>query len=167
MYFVSYKKFTDSVHTVDQGANLYRLRRELTLAGQVKSVTVRNHNVEDAAKPFESKATTVTAVGGGKKAGAETTKLINATMEKVVVDNAVRSEAEAKSRAEALMNELSMGFLTGTMEIAGLPPVVPGHMVTLAKINDDFNRDYFITKVVHHMDKEGYQTTIHFAGNKV
>ena len=61
----------------------------------------------------------------------------------------------------------SMGFLTGTMEIAGLPPVVPGHMVTLAKINDDFNRDYFITKVVHHMDTEGFETTIHFAGNKV
>ena len=80
---------------------------------------------------------------------------------------AVTGEAEAKTRAEALMNELSMGFLTGTMEIAGLPPVVPGHMVTLAKINDDFNRDYFITKVVHHMDKEGFETTIHFAGNKV
>ena len=167
VYFVSYKKFTDSVLTVEPGANLYRLRREVTLAGQVKSVTVRNHNVEDAEKPFESKATTVTAVGGGSKAGAETTKLINDTMEKVVVDNAVRSEAEAKSRAEALMNELSMGFLTGTMEIAGLPPVVPGHMVTLGKINDDFNRDYFITKVVHHMDKEGFETTIHFAGNKV
>ena len=167
VYFVSYKKFTDSVLTVEPGANLYRLRREVTLAGQVKSVTVRNHNVEDAEKPFESKATTVTAVGGGSKAGAESTKLINDTMSKIVVDNSVRSEAEAKTRAEALMNELSMGFLTGTMEIAGLPPVVPGHMVTLAKINDDFNRDYFITKVVHHMDKEGFETTIHFAGNKV
>ena len=167
VHFVSYRKYTDSLLTVEPGGTLRRLRREISLSKQVKSVTVRNHNVEDAAKPFESKATTVTAVGGGKKTGAETTKLINATMEKVVVDNAVRSEAEAKSRAEALMNELSMGFLTGTMEIAGLPPVIPGHMVTLAKINDDFNRDYFITKVVHHMDKDGFQTTIHFAGNKV
>ena len=167
VYFVSYKKFTDSVLTVEPGPHLRRLRREITLSGQVKSVTVRNHNTEDADKPFESKATAVTAVGGGKKAGAESSKLINATMEKIVVDNSVRSEAEAKARAEALMNELSMGFLTGTMEIAGLPAVIPGRMVTLGKINDDFNRDYFITKVVHHMDRDGFETIIQFAGNKV
>ena len=76
-------------------------------------------------------------------------------------------EAEAKARAQALLNELSMGFLTGSMEIAGLPIVIPGRMVTLAKINEEFNRDYFLTKVVHHMDTEGYETAIHFAGNKV
>ena len=166
-YFVSYKKFTNSVLTVEPGYNLRRLRREVTLSNQVKSVTVRNHNVEDAAKPFESKAVTVTAVGGGKTAGADSSKVINQKMEKVVVDNTVRSEAEAKARAQALLNELSMGFLTGSMEIAGLPIVIPGRMVTLAKINEEFNRDYFITKVVHHMDTEGYETTIHFAGNKV
>ena len=62
---------------------------------------------------------------------------------------------------------MSMGFLTGEMEIAGLPPVIPGRMVTVGKVNKDFNRDYFITSVVHHVDKEGYQTTIRFAGNKV
>ena len=167
VYFVSYKKFTNSVLTVEPGYNLRRLRREVTLSNQVKSVTVRNHNVEDAAKPFESKAVAVTAVGGGKTAGADSSKVINQNMEKVVVDNTVRSEAEAKARAQALLNELSMGFLTGSMEIAGLPIVIPGRMVTLAKINEEFNRDYFITKVVHHMDTEGYETTIHFAGNKV
>ena len=167
VYFVSYKKFTDSVLTVEPGRNLRRLRREVTLSNQVKSVTVRNHNVEDADKPFESKVVTVTAVGGGKTAGADSSKVINQKMEKVVVDNTVRSEAEAKARAQALLNELSMGFLTGSMEIAGLPIVIPGRMVTLAKINEEFNRDYFITKVVHHMDTEGYETTIHFAGNKV
>ena len=167
VYFVSYKKFTNSVLTVEPGYNLRRLRREVTLSNQVKSVTVRNHNVEDAAKPFASKAVTVTAVGGGKTAGADSSKVINQKMEKVVVDNTIRSEAEAKARAQALLNELSMGFLTGSMEIAGLPVVIPGRMVTLAKINEEFNRDYFITKVVHHMDTEGYETTIHFAGNKV
>lgn len=167
VHFISYKKYTDSVLTVEPGAYLYRMRREVTLSGQVKSVTVRNHNAEDAAKPFESKAVTVAAVGGGKKTGAESTKLINDTMEKVVVDNSVRSEAEAKARAEALLGELSMGFMTGTIEIPGLPAVVPGRMVTVDKVSDDFNRDYFITQVVHHMDKDGFQTTIHFAGNKV
>ena len=109
----------------------------------------------------------MTAVGGGQKTGADSSKLITNVLSKTVVDNSVQSEAEAKARAEALLNELSMGFLTGSMEIAGLPIVIPGRMVTLAKINEEFNRDYFITKVVHHMDTEGYETTIHFAGNKV
>ncbi len=167
VYFVSYKKFTDSLLTVEPGASLRRLRREVTLSGQVKSVTVRNHNAEDADKPFESKATSVTAVGGGKKTGADSSKLINDTMSKIVVDNSIRSQAEAKARAEALLNEMSMGFLTGSMEIVGLPSVVPGHMVTLAGINSDFNRDYFITRVTHHLDKDGFETTIHFAGNKM
>lgn len=166
VYFVSYSKFTDSVLTVEPGRNLYRMRREVTLANQVKSVTVRNHNTEDADKAFESKAVTVKAVGGGSKASSETTKLINDTMEKVVVDNSIRSEAEAKARAEALLNELSMGFLTGSMELPGLPPVIPGHMVTVKKMTKDLDRDYFITQVVHHVDQDGFQTTIRFAGNK-
>ena len=165
--FVSYQKYTDSVLTVEPGANLYRMRREVTLAGQVQSVTVRSHNVEDADKPFLSKATAVTAVGGGKKTGAESTKRITSAMEKVVVDHSVRSEAEARTRATAMLDELSMGFLTGTMEVPGLPMVIPGRMVTVQKINEEFNRAYFITKVIHHMDRDGFQTTIHFAGNKV
>ncbi len=167
VHFVSYKKYTDSVLTVEPGKYLRRLRREVTLARQVKSVTVRSHNVEDADKPFESKAVSVTAVGGGQKTGADSSKLITNVLSKTVVDNSVQSEAEAKARAEALLNELSMGFLTGEMEIAGLPAVIPGRMVTVAKISKDLNRDYFITKVVHHVDTQGFETTVHFAGNKV
>ena len=51
-------------------------------------------------------AVSVTAVGGGSKAGADTTKLINQSMEKVVVDNTVRSEAEAKARVDAELAEI-------------------------------------------------------------
>ena len=167
VHFVSYKKYTDSVLTVSPGPNLRRLRREVTLSNQVKSVTVRSHNPEDADKPFESKAASVTAVGGGSKSGAESSKLISNEVAKVVVDNTVQSEAEAKARAEALMNEAAMGFLTGEMELPGLPPVVPGHMVTVEKVDKSFNRDYFITRVVHHMDTDGFETTVQFAGSKV
>lgn len=167
VYFVSYKKFTDSVLTVEPGRSLRRLRRELTLARQVKSVTVRSHNTEDADKPFESKAVNVTAVGGGSRSGADSSKLIGEASAKVVVDNTVQSEAEAKARAEALLNGTAMGFLTGEMEIAGMPPVIPGHMVTIGKVDRSFNRDYFITRVIHHMDAEGFETTIQFAGSKV
>ena len=167
VYFVSYQKFTDSVLTVEPGRNLRRLRRELTLSEQVKSVTVRSHNAEDADKPFESKAVNVAAVGGGSKSGADSSKLIGEAAAKVVVDNAVQSEGEAKTRAEALLNEAAMGFLTGEMEIAGMPPVVPGHMITIGKVDKSFNRDYFITRVIHHMDVEGFQTTVQFAGSKV
>ena len=46
------------------------------------------------------------------------------------------------------------------------PPVIPGHMVTVKKMTEELNRDYFITQVVHHVDKDGFQTTIRFAGNK-
>lgn len=167
VYFVSYQKFTDSVLTVAPGKNLRRLRREVTLSNQVKSVTVRSHNAEDAEKPFESKAVSVAAVGGGGKSGAESSKLISDSVAKVVVDNTVQSEAEAKARAEALMNETAMGFLSGEMEVPGLPPVIPGHMVTVEKVNESFNRDYFVTRVIHHMDTEGFETIIQFAGSKV
>lgn len=167
VYFVSYQKYTDSVLTVAPGKHLRRLRREVTLSNQVKSVTVRSHNPEDAEKPFESKAVSVTAVGGGQKSGAEASKLIGDSAARVVVDNTVQSEAEAKDRAEALMNETAMGFVTGEIEVPGLPPVVPGHMVTVEKVDESFNRDYFITRVIHHMDTDGFETTIQFAGNKV
>lgn len=167
VYFVSYKKFTDSVLTVAPGKNLRRLRREITLSHQVKSVTVRSHNPEDADNPFEAKAVQADTVGGGSKSGAASSKLISDTMAKVVVDNTVQSAAEAKVRAEALMNETAMEFLTGEIELPGLPPVIPGHMVTIKKINASFNRDYFITRVTHHMDTGGFETVIQFAGSKV
>lgn len=167
VYFISYSKYTNSVLTVQPGRELHWLRREVTLAKQVKSVTVRNHNAEDADKSFESKASAVKAVGGGKTAGADSSRVITEAMSRVVTDNSVRSEAEARARAEALLGEISMGFLTGTMEIAGLPPVIPGRMVTVEKFGKELDRDYFITRVVHHMDLEGYETTISFAGNKM
>ncbi len=167
VYFVSYKKFTDSVLTVEPGGNLYYLRREVTLNKQVKSVTVRSNDQLDPQTPFEGKATSVTAVGGGSKAGGESTKLINDTMEKIVVDNSIKSAAEAKERAQALLNELSMDFVRGEMEIAGIPKIIPGRFITVAKVNKDMNMDYFITHVVHHLDKDGFTTTIGFGGNKM
>lgn len=98
---------------------------------------------------------------------ADATKLITATMEKVVADGSVRSEAESKARAQALLDQMSMGFLTGTIELSGIPILFPGHMITLKGFNKDLNRDYFITKVVHHLDRDGFDTTVHIAGNKM
>ena len=167
VHFVSYTKYTDSVLTVSPGRNLWKFNREISLSGQVKSITVRNHNPEDADQPFESKSDTITAIGGGEKSSAASSKLINDTLAHIVVDNSVRSEAEAKIRADALMQEMSMKFLSGSIEIPGIPAVIPGHMVTIEKLGDPFDRDYFIREVIHHADVEGYKTIIKIAGNMV
>lgn len=70
----------------------------------------------------------------------------------------VFSQAEAKTRALAVLNEHGKKFLTGEAESIGLPDLLPDRNVDLADLCEPFSKTYYIQQTVHKADTSGYRT---------
>ena len=165
--FIDYTKLSESVITISPNDYLYSLEREISISKQIKAVTVRTNNEEDPDTPIEGKAVSITTVGKGSRAGSDVTKLISDKMEKTIVDNSVKSEAEAKARAQAELNRSAMNFVSGECELIGIPELEPGKFITIKDINKSIDGDYLITSIKHVFDTEGYKTICKFGANKI
>jgi len=164
--FRPYAGDSESQLTVAPGSALYSFRREVILSRQIAGVVVRTNNEQDPTKAIEAKVTTAPAVGSGSKTGKQLSKLVGDKMIRTIIDNSVASEQEAKARAEAELLRLSMDLVAGEIVTVGLPELVPGKFITVENVSDAYNKDYYITRVTHVFDGEGYKTRCQFGANK-
>ena len=139
----------------------------MSLNKQIKKVTVRANNEEDPNKPIEGKAVSVNTVGGGSKSATDVTKLVNDKMEKTIIDHSIKSESQAKARAQAELNKASIDFVSGECEMAGLPDLEPGKFVKVKDMDPDIDSDYLITGVIHTFNEDGYKSICKFGANKI
>ena len=167
VYFIKYTTNKDSTVTITPGRYLRYFRREKALNNQVKSVTVRSNDELNPDEPFEGKATSVDVIGNGSQGGSDVSSFIDENKDRLIIDNTIKSAAEAKARAEAELLKISMQFATGEFEVIGIPEIEPGKFVTVQKINEEFDNDYFITEVKHVMNEDGYKTICKFEVNKI
>ena len=72
----------------------------------------------------------------------------------------VFTEAEAKRRAQAILNDHAKNFLTGEAECIGLPEVLPDRNITLDNLGEPFSKTYYIQQTVHKVDSGGYRTRV-------
>lgn len=165
--FIDYTKLKGSILTVSPGKYLYSFEREISLNKQLKKVVVRTNSEKNPNKSIEGSAVSVTTVGKGRRSGSEITKLINGTMQRTIIDNSVKSESQAKSRAQAELNRMSMDLVSGVCKIVGIPELEPGKFITVKNIDSDIDSDYLITGVEHIFNYEGYKTICKFGANKV
>jgi phage protein D len=70
----------------------------------------------------------------------------------------VFTEAEAKQRAQSILNERAKKFLTGEGESLGLPVLLPDRNVAIADLGVDFSKTYYIEQATHKLDSSGYRT---------
>src|SRR4029079_17552929 len=68
----------------------------------------------------------------------------------------VFTEAEAKRRAKAILNDHAKKFLTGEAECIGLPELLPDRNVTLGNLGEPFSKTYYIQQTTHKLDGNGY-----------
>lgn len=165
--FIDYTKLNDSIIGISPNAYLYSLEREVSISKQLKAVTVRTNDENDPDTPIEGKAVSVTTVGKGSQSGSDVIKLISDEMEKTIIDNSVKSEAEAKARAQAELNRSAMDFVSGECELIGIPALEPGKFITIQDIDKSIDGDYLITGIKHVFDDEGYKTICKFGANKI
>src|SRR5262249_13669026 len=72
----------------------------------------------------------------------------------------VFTEAEAKRRAQAVLNDHAKQFLTGEAECIGLPDLLPDRNITLGNLGDPFSKTYYIQQTTHKVDGSGYRTRV-------
>lgn len=146
---------------LNYGQGLLSFKPEANLAAQVTEVHVYGWNKERK-EAYVGKAVAGEESGrtGKGKSGGE---LVRAAIGKPAIlelRQPVFSAAEAKRRAEAVLNDHAKKYLTGDAECLGLPALLPDCNVTFGQLGEKFSRTYYIQQTVHKVDASGYRTRV-------
>lgn len=152
----------DGIVTLRWGQSLLSFKPEANLAAQVSQVEVYGWN------PDQKKAIVGKAVAGQEESGKDPQRRsggerIRAALGRstvLQVRQPVFTEAEAKRRATAILNDHAKKFLTGEAECIGLPAILPDRNITLGNLGAPFSKTYYIQQTVHKVDTSGYKTRV-------
>ena len=145
--------------TLKWGESLLSFKPEANLAAQVTSVEVYGWD------PEKKQAIVGKAVAGEESGHDPRRKSAGQVLQAAVgkapvlqVRQPVFTEAEAKKRAQAILNDHAKKFVTGEAECIGLPELRPDRNVTLGNLGDPFSKTYYVQQTVHKVDGSGYRT---------
>ena len=151
----------DGIVTLRWGESLLSFKPEANLAAQVSQVEVYGWD------PQRKKAIVGKAVAGEesghdprRQSGGERVRAAIGRGPVLQVRQPVFTEAEAKRRAQAILNDHAKNFLTGEAECIGLPEVLPDRNITLDNLGEPFSKTYYIQQTVHKVDSGGYRTRV-------
>jgi len=151
-----------AVVTLLWGQGLLSFKPEGNLAAQVAQVEVYGWDSN------KKKAIVGKAIAGREESGLESPRktggqVLSSVLPKppvLQVRQPVFTEAEAKRRAQAILNDHAKKFLTGEAESIGLPEILPDRNVTLGNLGDPFSKTYYIQQTTHKVDSNGYRTRL-------
>jgi len=135
-----------------------------SLKNQVAELTVRSYSEKDSSKPFEAKATTYKSLTDSSSVLSQNTALKGT--KRILVDYSAGSQQEAKKIAEAKLQELSFGKYQGTIKTIGIPVMTAGKIVEIKGFGSDFDKKYFVKRVIHRIANGRYTTECELEGNK-
>ena len=151
----------DGVVTLLWGRTLLSFKPEANLAAQVSQVEVYGWD------PQKKKAIVGRAVAGEetghdprRQSGGEQLSAVARKPTVLQVRQPVFTEAEAKRRAKAILNDHAKKFLTGEAESIGLPDLRPDRNITLGNLGEPFSKTYYIQQTIHKVDTGGYRTRV-------
>jgi phage protein D len=132
------------------GLTTYRLG--YSLSGMVESIEVRSHDA-GVGKIVKAKGKY-----DGKLSTKSKAKSLVKNSKRVYIDPTIYTQQQADARLESLMTQMS--YRLGTLECAciGMPELVPGRFAKLS-IGSPGDNYFYITNVVHEIDKNGLYTT--------
>lgn len=141
------------------GENLLSFTPTINLSDQVSSVTVHGWN-PDTKEPIIAKAgpADLPQQAGTGESGPAVAQRTQTGKQDVVVDAPVASEEEALVLARALLLRRAYKFITATGQIIGKPELRPGNNLDLSGLGR-FDGSYYVTRVEHVIDQNGYLTT--------
>ena len=95
----------------------------------------------------------------GKKLSSQIAQEIYGDVVRVVTDKPVQTEAEAQQEARAILEEAGNSLITATGETVGIPQLLPGKCLELHGLGKWFSGKYYVEKVTHKIDQQGYRST--------
>jgi uncharacterized protein len=146
------------------GEGLLSFKPEANLAGQVASVEVygwdpkKKEKIVGIARAGEESG----KEAKGKSGGEQQKGAVKAPDKQPVlrIRQPVFTQAEAKKRAEAALNEVAKKFLTGEAEAIGLPEIRPDRNVAFDNLGTPFSKTYYVQQATHKIDSNGYRTRL-------
>lgn len=149
----------DGVVALKWGEGLLSFKPEANLAAQVDSVEVYGWD-PNAKKAIVGKATAGEESGkdARRQSGGERLRQVAPKGVVLQLRQPVFTEAEAKRRAEAVLNDHAKRFVTGEAECVGLPDLLPDRNVTIGNLGAPFSKTYYIQQTTHKLDGSGYRT---------
>jgi phage protein D/phage baseplate assembly protein gpV len=153
---------------IEWGKNLRSFRPRLSTAEQVNEVEVRGWDPKQK-KEVVGRAT----IGQGApqigiaQAGADIAKTAWGEAKLAIVDNFVRSPAEADKLAQAALDRLAASFVEADGACDGNGDIRAGKQVQIDGVGNRFNGTYYVTQVVHHWTKDqGLKTHFSISGRR-
>jgi phage protein D len=161
LHFAPPRDREGGIVTLLWGQSLLSFKPEGNLAAQVAEVHVYGWD-SDKKKAIVGKA------AAGEESGYESPRksggqILRSALKKppvLEVRQPVFTEAEAKRRAEAILNDHAKKFLTGEAECLGLPEIQPDRNVTLGNLGEPFSKTYYVQQTTHKYDSNGYRTRL-------
>lgn len=148
--------------TLTVGVGLTQFRKRISLAHQVGQVEICGRDVDQ--KPVKGSARSVSVGSSGKSAAQLVPALKKAKLQEF--SEFVRTEAECVKLAQARLNSIAMGLVSGTGTCVGIPELIPGRYVKIEGVDKGTVGIYFLNKVTHSFTEEGYRTTFEVRGAK-
>jgi len=151
----------EGIVTLRWGESLLSFKPEANLAAQVSIVEVYGWDPQSK-KPIVGRAVAGEESGHDPRRQSGGERLAAAIGKSPVLQlrQPVFTEAEAKRRAQAVLNDHAKKFLTGEAECIGLPEIRPDRNITLGNLGDPFSKTYYIQQTTHKVDNGGYRTRI-------
>lgn len=153
----------DPLITLTVGKGLISFNKRISLKGQVGKVEIWGRDVNQ--KFIQGSATTVSTGGRGKTAAQLVSGLEKAVLREF--NEYARTEGELARLAQARLNSIAMGLVSGEGTCVGIPEIIPGRYINIEGMEDETNGRYFISMVTHSFTTEGYFTKFEVKGAKV
>lgn len=161
LYFIEAKKNTDILIELAPNSGLKNLDVGYDISGIVRSVEVRNIDMEEG-KYVGGKKKSNTKISLGNKA-----KPLVDKQSLVYLDPTARSKEEAGYRAQYLMDTVDYRLGSIVAEYIGIPEIIPGRFLTLKGFGSPIDNNFYITKVRHIVDGNTYKTSFEGCANVI
>lgn len=152
---------------LEWGVQMRSFRPRQTLVEQVDEVTVKGWD------PKTREVIIGQATNGGaepeigeSESGAQLASGAFDSATRVVVDRYVKSQAEADTLAQAILDEISGAYIEAEGTCFGQPELRAGRYVDLSALGQRFSGTYFVTAATHIYDPDGYTTAFQITGRR-
>jgi phage protein D len=154
--------------TLELGENLLDFQARFTAAEQVAEVEVHGWDPK-AKQAVIGKATSprgTPTVNSQSHGGTFANRAFSITSQEVVNNHPPRTQAEADTLAQSVLDDKCHAFFYGEGTCFGNPAVRAGADVELKGIGQRFSGVYRVTRAIHRYNLEGYITQFEISGHR-
>ncbi len=140
----------------------------LSTLAQVKKVVVRGWDVaaKEAIVGLGQAGDEISQMGGAEL-GVSLAENAFGAFQELVTDQPVFSQTEADQMAKSIFNRMSLQFIRGEGEAVGNALLRAGEVVEIGNLGRRLSGLYYLTRVQHLIDSDGYRTRIDCRRNAV